>query len=440
MQYSHTDESSQGNRHENEYWHNLSSLSSNGTMRPHKPRIAHAAQGGRRALASVSVVWRRSLQVWRAYGSQVLTALLAFACGALQIWPQYAVFLSTWRALTQQRADYVADLAELTAFPRALIGMGLVLMAFGLLLRARLAWVISLLLGLLSAGLALWFARRPDPVFVSATLLFFTLLMYAHRFTRSSLAASSLFALLGIGSLLIYGVLGSLWFGAGYAPAIHDLPTAFYYTMETMSTVGYGDIVPHTVAARMFTVSMIVLGITIFATTLTVVIGPLVGGSIKRALEDRMQKQQRRDHYVIIGASSLAYSVWMALHSRNVPVTVIAPPGKASPYPADADTVAGDASRNEVLEEAGVPHAKAVLMLRDDDAENAFAVLAVKELAPGVKTIAGVNDAHHLAKIRRVQPDMLFAPQLLGSDLLVRSLFDDPIDNDTVSKLLFVRH
>ncbi|OIQ69904.1 voltage-gated potassium channel Kch [mine drainage metagenome] len=84
--------------------------------------------------------------------------------------------------------------------------------------------------------------------------------------------------------------------------------------------------------------------------------------------------------------------------------------------------------------------AKAVLTLRDDDAENAFAVLAVKELAPGVKTIAGVNDARHLAKIRRVQPDMLFAPQLLGSDLLARTLLDEPIDNETVSKLLFAQN
>jgi voltage-gated potassium channel len=51
-----------------------------------------------------------------------------------------------------------------------------------------------------------------------------------------------------------------------------------------------------------------------------------------------------------------------------------------------------------------------------------------------------VNDARHLAKIRRVQPDMLFAPQLLGSDLLARTLLDEPIDNETVSKLLFAQN
>jgi voltage-gated potassium channel len=184
---------------------------------------------------------------------------------------------------------------------------------------------------------------------------------------------------------------------------------------------------------------MIVAGITVFATTLSVVIGPLVGGSIKRVLEHRMQKKTRHDHFVILGSSSLAYTMWRDLHERGVPVSVVVTPGRTSPFPAEADVVFGDASSNDVLEEVGVPRARAVLTLRDDDAENAFAVLAVKELAPGVKTIAGVNDARHLAKIRRVQPDMLFAPQVLGSDLLVRTLFDEPIDKDTVSRLLFAQ-
>lgn len=232
-------------------------------------------------------------------------------------------------------------------------------------------------------------------------------------------------------------MLGSLWFGAGFDPPIHDLSDALYFSIVTMSTVGYGDIVPHSVEARMFTVSLIVLGITVFATTLSVVIGPLVGGSIKRVLEGRMQKSQRQNHYVIIGMSSLALTLWQQLRLRNVPVTVIVAPGRPLPYPEDADRVEGDPTRDSVLREAGVAQAKAVFALREDDAENAFVVLAVKELAPGVRTIAAVNDAQHLNKIRRVQPDVLFAPQVLGSDLLVRRLFNEPIDEGTVDKLLF---
>ena len=374
-------------------------------------------------------------RVWNSAGPQALAALLAAAAGALLMRPQFAHVASSLRMLNDPQA--ALGLADMLVLPRVLLGLGLVLMSLGLLARARVAWVITLLLSLLGAGDALVSAHRIGPLFVLCLLQLAVLVLWARRFNRSSIAAGSLFALLSIGSLMLYGMLGSLWFGEGYTPPIRNLGTALYYAVETMSTVGYGDIVPRTLHARMFTVSLIVLGITVFATTLSLIIGPVIGGSIKRALEGRMQKQQRRNHYVILGISALAYTTWKALQQRGVPVTVVVSSAAASPFPPEADVVVGDATSNEVLERAGVPHAKAVLTLREDDAENAFAVLAVKELAPGVKTIAGVNDARHVAKIRRVQPDLLFAPQLLGSDLLVRSLFDEPIDNQTVAKLLF---
>ncbi len=374
-------------------------------------------------------------RAWNAAGPQGLAALLAAAAGAMLMRPQFAHVAASLRMLNHPQA--ALGLADMLVLPRVLLGLGLVLMSLGLLARARLAWVITLLLSLLGAGDALVAAHRIGPLFVLCLLQLGVLLLWARRFDRSSIAAGSLFALLSIGSLLLYGALGSLWFGEGYAPPIRNLGTALYYAVETMSTVGYGDIVPRTPHARMFTVSLIVLGISVFATTLSLIIGPVIGGSIKRALEGRMQKHQRRNHYVILGISALAYTTWKALQQRGVPVTVVVSSAAKSPFPPEADVVVGDATSNEVLEQAGVPQARAVLTLREDDAENAFAVLAVKELAPGVKTIAGVNDARHVAKIRRVQPDLLFAPQLLGSDLLVRSLFDEPIDNQTVAKLLF---
>jgi len=388
--------------------------------------------------AKAGTAVRLLVQDWQNTGPQLLAALLALGSGVAQISPQFLHVRLAVLGIVEHGAEGISKLADLAAFPHVVIGLGLILMIPGLLLRARVAWVLSVLLGLLSAGLAFWVARRPDGVVLLSGALLLVLLLYPRHFSRSSLAASSLFALLGVGSLLIYGVLGSLWFGAGYQPPIRSLPTAFYYTVETMSTVGYGDIVPRTVQARMFTVSMIVLGISVFATTLSLVIGPLVGGSLKRALEGKMQKEQRKNHYVIIGASSLAYAMWKELTSRGVAVTVIAPVGHALPFPDGADVITADATHNETLELAGVPRAKAVLTLREDDAENAFAVLAVKELAPGVKTIAGVNDVRHVSKIRRVQPDVLFAPQLLGSQLLARDLFDEPIDNETVHQLLFL--
>ncbi|CUA93357.1 TrkA-N domain/Ion channel [Thiomonas bhubaneswarensis] len=343
-----------------------------------------------------------------------------------------ATLLLVWHS----GAQGLAQLGQFAAFPPVLLGAGLLLMGVGLLLRARLAWAMTLILSLLVGGLALWTTRHLDTVFFLAALLIVVLMVWARRFNRSSVATSSLFALLGVGSLLIYALFGSLWFGEGFAPPIRTLTQALYFSVVTMSTVGYGDVVPKTDPARLFTVSLIVLGITVFATTLSVVVGPLIGGSLKRTLEKRMHHASRRHHVVIVGASALAQALQQSLKARAVPTTVILPEGMASPYPEDIDMVVGDPSRSQTLQQAGVPQARAVLVLRDDDADNAFIVLAVKELAPSVRTVAAVQDARNVAKIRRVQPDMMFAPQLLGGELLARSLLGEPIDNALINDLL----
>ncbi|MCR2479416.1 ion channel, partial [Salmonella enterica] len=84
-----------------------------------------------------------------------------------------------------------------------------------------------------------------------------------------SVTAGSLFALVSIVSLLIYAVFGTLYLGDEFNPPIKDAATALYFSIVSMSTVGYGDITPHSNAARLFTASIIILGITVFATSIS---------------------------------------------------------------------------------------------------------------------------------------------------------------------------
>jgi voltage-gated potassium channel len=88
-----------------------------------------------------------------------------------------------------------------------------------------------------------------------------------------------------------------------------------------------------------------------------------------------------------------------------------------------------------------VARARYVLALRDDDAENAFIVLAAKEATgdTGAKTVALVNTSKHLEKIRRVQPDLVFSVQLLGAELLARAISGEPMDSQTITDLFFTK-
>ncbi|MGB7191672.1 MAG: ion channel, partial [Acidobacteriaceae bacterium] len=153
-------------------------------------------------------------------------------------------------------SPYLHGLAEgdfdfkLWLLPVLLIGGGMITMGFGLLWRSRVAWLMALLLAL-AATLNTVLSRHIHSALATYFILILVLLLLAwHHFDRSSVAASTLFALTSVAMLLMYATFGAFYLGSEYKPPIHGLITALYYAMVTMSTVGYGDITPQTGEAK----------------------------------------------------------------------------------------------------------------------------------------------------------------------------------------------
>lgn len=346
---------------------------------------------------------------------------------------------SFWLALDNWHE--VMRVVGLLEIPRLVLGVGLQVIALGLILKARIAWAFSLvlLIGIGTFGILGDGGRAGLGIYT--LVLVIALIVYWRRFDRASVTAGSLFALVSVLSLLIYAVFGTLYLGNEFNPPVTEAGTAFYFSIVSMSTVGYGDITPHTITARLFTASIIILGITVFATSISAIAGPVIGGNLKRLVKGRFSTAMRKNHIIIAGETPLALSVYDGLRRRGEEVTVIVPTGSAQEYPAAADLIEGDSSSVEVLHTAGVTRARYVLALRADDAENAFIVLAAKEATgdSGAKTVALVNTSKHLEKIRRVQPDMVFSVQLLGAELLTRAINGEPMDSQAITDLFFAK-
>lgn len=330
------------------------------------------------------------------------------------------------------------DEIGLTQLPRLILGAGLIIMSIGLALKARLAWAFSLLLLIIVAVISL-LSSSPGLLLLTYTVIVSALLLlYWKSFDGSSIAAGSLFALTSTGALMLYAIFGTLYLGTEFSSPITDLSTAFYFSIVSMSTVGYGDLYPTTSTARLFTASIIVMGITVFATSISAIIGPVIGGNLKRIVKGRISNVMRKNHFIILGASPTAHSVYAGLTERGESVTVVVPANIEHEYPSDADIVTGEPSSSDVLIEAGAEKAQYILALRNDDADNAFIVLAAKEVGgKNTKTIALVNSSKHIPQIKRVKPDVVFSLQLLGSELLVRTLKGETIDNKLITKLFF---
>ncbi|MGH8322087.1 MAG: voltage-gated potassium channel protein, partial [Gammaproteobacteria bacterium] len=326
------------------------------------------------------------------------------------------------------RAHTVLVHSALQGVPATVAGIFLLVMSVGLSLRSKLAWATVILL--LIAGLVLTFA---DYAAVSSAMLTYNALLLAAllaasaSFYRSSLTTGTLFALTSILAVLVYAVFGSYQLGADFVPPITDFTTALYFSIVTMSTVGYGDIIPETAEARLFVVSIIVLGISVFAASLSAVLMPVINRRVTRLLKPGKGRMERTQHYIIVGKTALARNTYKELHERKQQVTFIR-------EQADGDTgldvVVGDSSNLDVLRQAGAHQAKAVLALSDDDSRNAFVVLAMRELAESIKTVVAVNDARNLASVKRVHPDLIISPQILGGELLAMALSGEPMNTD----------
>lgn len=342
-----------------------------------------------------------------------------------------------WRGILDQLLSGGHGLSP-GLLPPLLIGIGMLIMAFGLLWRSRLAWTMALLLA--ATGVAsLWFGQRTHGhLLLAYFLLLLALLAFAWRqFDRTSVTASTLFAVTSVVMLVLYATFGTYYLGGDFKPQVTDLVTALYYAMVTMSTVGYGDITPQTPEAKLFAVSIIVLGVAVFATSLTAVIAPLVTRSLQRIVNRKDIRMQRENHFVVIGNTPLALNTWRELARRGHPVTRVLRQKPEAGLPDDVDHVIGDPSDADVLRRSGADKAQAVLAMLDDDSENAFVVLAVRELQGKARTVAAVNDAHHMGRVQLAQPDVVIAPQILGGELAAMMLTGEEVTADFVMKRVF---
>lgn len=364
---------------------------------------------------------------------QVPIALGAALLGVLHLIPVFDQALALHNHLLTTgsvRQDLVG--IGLSGISQLSISLFLIIMSIGLWLRLRAVWLLSVI-AIVIAIINLYLqSDRPlrSELFVLDTVLLGLLLASYKIFNRTTLTLTSLAALSAVLILLGYNVFGIYHLGDQFAPPIDTFTDAIYLSIVTMSTVGYGDITPATSHAKLFIVSVILLSITVFSTALGTTLIPAMIRKIELFTSRRPKKMTRNDHYIIVGFSSLSGNTIRELINRGKKVTVIMreEPKSALFTDVDIDIVIGDGSDLETLRKAGAEDAKAILALLDDDSENAFVILAAKELKVKAKTVAAVNNTQHLTRLRNVHPDMIIAPQVLGGELLTSMLTGERID------------
>jgi len=367
----------------------------------------------------------------------ILLFVATFILGLFELGPLVHHFLMngvTFHQLISLSTTVFIDIVD--GAPKIISGVFLLIMSIGLFLRSRLAWIICILVICLNIIEFILIRTSYSVSILIYEVVLFTALILARRdFQHSSVATASLFAFTSMFSLLGYAIVGAYILGAQFSPPIKDLGAAFYFAIVTMSTVGFGDIVPKTPETHLFVISIIILGITIFATSLSTLVVPLISKHVHGLIHPEGKIMEFKNHYVIISQSAMALNSSKELLKRGEKIVFIV---ESLPDHQDEQVtyIVGDPSNLDVLQRANSTAAKAILALSNDDSTNVFVILAAKELAGSAKTVTVVNDARNLARMKLVHPDIVISPAILGGELLAMALSGETLQTDDLIKKL----
>ena len=211
---------------------------------------------------------------------------------------------------------------------------------------------------------------------------------------------------------------------AGYW-AIEDASPfdSFYMTVITISTVGYGEVFPLSAAGEAFTAVLIVVGVGsgLYTAAIALEIGieRIVGGERRRR---RMAKEitRMRNHVIVCGFGRVGRNTWSELRDEDTPTVVIELDEALVQEAIDlgATVLVGDATKDEILMEAGIDRARALIACVRNDADNLVIVLSAKNRNPNLRVIARASEVHAEDKLRLAGADRVVLPQKVGAQRL----------------------
>jgi len=231
--------------------------------------------------------------------------------------------------------------------------------------------------------------------------------------------------LLAIGAVLVSAALiGTTGFHVIEGWPLFD---AFYMSLMTLTTVGYGEVHPLSFNGRLFASFIMLVGVA----TVFVSFAVLGDTLLRLELADYFGRRRRTrmleriaGHYIVCGAGRVGRSVVLELLQGGAQVVLIDNDAERLKWGAAHGilTLTADASKDETLREARIDTAAGLVSAISSDAENVYVTLSAKELNPSLHVAVRASDEQAEKKLQRAGATTVLTPYTYIGHRLAQSL------------------
>lgn len=224
---------------------------------------------------------------------------------------------------------------------------------------------------------------------------------------------TGIYAVLIIFIILIYGILGSI-----YIMGL-DIYDSIYYTIITLATVGYGDIIPITPLQKIFSVTLALSGVGVLAYIVTFIIN-----SVTQNLQDmrsgRIMERKLSDmknHYILCGFGRVGAAVCEELMKRNQKVIIIEKNEKRLEDLEENENVIllnANATEDKTLKKVNIDKSLGVIVATGSDVDNLFIVLTTRELYNDAWIVSRASKKESIKRLKHAGANKVISPEASG--------------------------
>ena len=217
-----------------------------------------------------------------------------------------------------------------------------------------------------------------------------------------------------LGILILVGTIGYMLID-GYT-----FLEGLYMTVITVSSVGFTEVKPLSDAGREFTILLIMINIGLFAYFITLISHYLFDVDLVKQykliiMNNKIQHLQ--GHVIICGFGRNGKESAQVLHANKIPFVVLEEKEELDqaelffevPY-----FIKGDGTKDEMLLEAGIKSARALITTLPVDADNLFVVLSAKQLNPAITIISRASQDSSVNKLKIAGANNVIMPDKIG--------------------------